>query len=52
MRKVYAVFNLKFQKYIKRFHLYEILRVVKFTETESCIVVTRSWREGGMGVNV
>ena len=31
------------------FHLYEVRRVVKFTETKR-IVVAKDWREGGMGI--
>ena len=33
-------------------HVYEVSKVVKFTETESGMVVTRGWREGGMGTVV
>lgn len=31
------------------FHLYEVLRTVKIIETESKIVVARSWEERGLG---
>jgi len=30
-------------------YLYEVLRVVKFIETEIRMVVARGWGEGGMG---
>ena len=31
-----------------RLHLYEVFRVVKITDTESRMVVTRGWREKKM----
>ena len=30
------------------FHLHELLRVVRFTETESKMMVVRPWEKGGM----
>lgn len=32
-----------------RCHLYEVLRVAKFIETESTALVSKGWRERGMG---
>ena len=31
------------------FHLYELTRTVRFIETERKMVVTKDWREEGMG---
>lgn len=41
--------NLIFQKHIKEFYLYEIVKVVKFIETGKRTVVISGWRCGGMG---
>ena len=30
-------------------HLYQVPRIVKFTETENRMVVTRDWGEGEVG---
>lgn len=41
--------NLIFQKRVKRFHLYDIVKVVKFIETGKRTVVTRGLEMGRDG---
>lgn len=42
--------NLIFQKHVKRFHLYDIVKVVQFIETGKRTVVIGGWRWGGRGI--